>query len=69
MFKVAFGSRSNISFKAFKTILICNYPNISELELATMYREAYSFTGAGVTVDSFYTIASDNGFFIKHLRI
>lgn len=39
------------------------------MELAALYREAYSYTGSGVSIDSFYTVASDNGFFTKHLKI
>ncbi|CAD8184397.1 unnamed protein product [Paramecium octaurelia] len=70
MFKIAFGSRAtNISFKQFRIVLISNYPKITDLELATLYREAYSFTGTGVSIDSFYTIASENGFFTKNLKI
>lgn len=70
MFKIAFGSRAtNISFKQFRVVLISNYPSITDLELATLYREAYSFTGTGVSIDSFYTVASDNGFFVKHLKL
>ncbi|CAD8127387.1 unnamed protein product [Paramecium sonneborni] len=70
MFKIAFGSRAtNISFKQFRVVLISNYPYITDLELATLYREAYSFTGTGVSIDSFYTIASDTAFFVKHLKL
>jgi hypothetical protein len=49
--------------------MISNYPYITDLELATLYREAYSFTGTGVSIDSFYTVASDIGFFVKHMKL
>lgn len=70
MFKQAFGSRaSNIGFKQFRIVMISNYPDMSDLEMARLYRLSYSFNGAGVSVDSFYTMASDTGFFIKHLKL
>ena len=49
--------------------MIANYPNITDLELASLYKNAYSFSGSGVSIDSFFTYASDTGFFIRFLKI
>ncbi|KAM3140320.1 hypothetical protein pb186bvf_007480 [Paramecium bursaria] len=70
MLKMAFGNRAqNITFRQFRIVMIANYPNITDLELASLYKNAYSFTGSGVSIDSFFTYASDTGFFIRFLKI
>lgn len=57
-----------ISFKGFKKIMKLNFPNVSEVEIATLYRESYVYTNSsdyGATMESFFTSATELGFFIK----
>jgi len=48
-----------------------NYTDVNDSEIAFLYRESHAYGNAnqeGVTIDTFFTAASECGFFIKHLK-
>ncbi|EAR88789.2 hypothetical protein TTHERM_00261860 (macronuclear) [Tetrahymena thermophila SB210] len=58
-----------INFPSFKKILLLNFSESTEQELAEIYREAYSLGQGSVTVDLFYTVANESCFFLKYLQL
>jgi hypothetical protein len=44
---------------------------VTELEAASIYRESHAYGNVskeGVSIETFFTAASETGFFIKHLK-
>lgn len=65
-------SSSNVGFKMFRKVLLTNFPTVTDLEIATLFRESYSYgrsNDTGVNVETFFTAANESGFFIKHLKL
>lgn len=61
-----------INFKNFKKFILSNYPKSSDLEIATLFRESSAYgqiRSDGVNIETFFTAASERGFFIKHLNL
>ena len=57
-----------MSFKNFRKIIHLNFPHVCEVEIATLYRESFVYSNSsehGATMESFFTSATDLGFFIK----
>lgn len=58
-----------IAFPAFRKILLMNFPESTDSEIASLYREAYSLGTGSVTIDSFYVAALDSNYFLKYLQL
>ena len=46
-----------------------NFVEATELDIAELYRDAYSIGNGSVTIDGFYAIAHETGFFLKYLLL
>ena len=58
-----------ITFTNFKKLMDLSCPKIPEIEVAQLYREAYAAGHGQLTVESFFTVANESGFFTRYLRL
>lgn len=58
-----------INFFNFRKILEMTFPDLSDTEIAELYRNSYSVGLGAVTADSFFAVATEFNLFIKFLRI
>lgn len=61
--------RETVSFENFKKIIQFNWPQITDLETAELFRETWGIGQGGVTAEAFFTLASENRFFIKTMKL
>jgi hypothetical protein len=61
--------KSGISFFSFKKILTQFDPDITDIEVATLYRDAWTSGNGSVNFDSFFLVANEKTFFLKTLRV
>lgn len=59
----------HFGYENFRLIFVNNYPETSELERIQLYRECFSVGQGAVNNENFYTVATENLFFVKHLRL
>lgn len=61
--------RYSLNFDSFRKVFENNnFPNTSELEKASLYRECYSLGRGVVSPEVFFAVCTDNNFFVKCLR-
>ena len=61
--------KSGISFENFRSVMETIDPEISSLDVASYYRQAWVAGSGAVSFESFFLIANDSIFFLKTLRL
>ena len=64
-FEVSNAKTFSISFDSFKKILNQNFPNLSDLEKAEIYRQTWNMGKGAVTPEAFFAVGVESNFFIK----
>lgn len=57
------------SFKAFKMLIEKNTPNCTEIEKAELFRECWQVGLGEITPEIFFTVLTENNFFISSLKL
>ena len=61
--------KETVSFENFKKILQFNWPQLTDLEICELFRESWGVGQGSVNAEAFFTVANENKFFIKTMKI
>lgn len=61
--------KETVNFENFKKIIQFNWPQITDLETAELFRESWGIGQGSVNSESFFAVANENKFFIKTLKL
>lgn len=61
--------RLSLSFEAFKSIFDYNFPSITDLERASVYRDCFCVGQGIVTPEVFFTVCTEANLFVKLLKV
>lgn len=61
-------SKAGISFQSFKKVIEQFDPDALDIDIATMYRDAWTAGIGVVNFDSFFLVANERTFFLKSIR-
>jgi len=61
--------KDTVSFENFKKILQFNWPQLTDLETAELFRETWGIGQGSVNAESFFAVANENKFFIKTIKM
>ena len=66
--KLGTGLKAGVSFVSFRKIMEHFDPEIIDLDVAMLYREAWTAGIGTVNFDSFFLVANEKSFFLKTIR-
>jgi len=62
-------TKGSLSFYSFKKILEQFDPELTTIEIASLFREAWTAGNGVVNFDSFFLVANEKSFFLKTIRL